>query len=346
VNFSVVERPSGSLSAGIGFSQSQGFIFNTSISQQNFLGSGKYVSLSFNNSAINTIYSFGYTNPYYTIDGISRGFNIYYRKTNPTYGNIASYSTNVYGGDMNFGIPVTENDRLLVGFGYQNAKINLTENSPQQFEEFVNSEGSNFDIFNVNFGWSRDRRDNALLPTSGGYQNIFGKFSVPIGSLQFYEFGYRQSWYHPLTKSLVLMLNGDVAYGNVYGSTKRFPFFENFYAGGIHSVRGFKANTLGPKAANGTALGGNFKVVGNIEVFFPVPFAEEFKSVRLSTFIDAGNIYGVDQSITLGELRYSAGVSAVWLSPFGTLQFSVAKALNVQPNDIPQVFQFSMGTSF
>lgn len=346
VNFSVVERPSGSLSAGLGFSQSQGFIFNTSISQQNFLGSGKYVSLSFNNSAINTIYSFGYTNPYYTIDGISRGFNIYYRKTNPSYGNIASYNTNAYGGDMTFGIPVTETDRLNLGFGYQNAKISLTDLSPREFEEFVNSEGSSFDIFNVNFGWSHDGRDSALFPTRGGYQNIFGKFTVPIGSLQFYEFGYHQSWYHSLTKSLILMLNGDVAYGGVYGSTKVFPFFENFYAGGINSVRGFRANTLGPKAANGTALGGNFKLVGNVEVFFPVPFAEEFKSVRLSTFIDAGNIYGVDQNITLGELRYSAGVSAIWLSPFGTLRFSLAKALNVQSNDTPQVFQFSLGTSF
>jgi outer membrane protein insertion porin family len=169
---------------------------------------------------------------------------------------------------------------------------------------------------------------------------------VPIGSLKFYEIGYRQSWFHPLTKSLILMLNGDVAYGGVYGDTKRFPFFENFYAGGIHSVRGFKANTLGPKAADGTTLGGNFKVVGNIEVFFPVPFAEEFKSVRLSTFIDAGNVYGIDQAITLGDIRYSAGVSAIWLSPFGTLQFSMAKAFNSHANDRPQVFQFALGTSF
>ncbi|MGR6035902.1 MAG: outer membrane protein assembly factor BamA [Candidatus Nitrosoglobus sp.] len=346
VNFSVVERPSGSLSAGLGFSQSQGFIFNTSISQQNFLGSGKYVNLSFNNSAINTIYSFGYTNPYYTIDGISRGFNIYYRKTNPSYGNIASYNTNAYGGDMTFGIPVTETDRLNLGFGYQNAKISLTDLSPPEFAEFVNSEGSSFNIFNVNFGWSHDGRDSALFPTRGGYQNIFGKITVPIGSLQFYEFGYRQSWYQPLTKSLILMLNGDFAYGDVYGSTHVFPFFENFYGGGINSVRGFRANTLGPKTANGMALGGNIKLVGNAEVFFPVPFAEEFKSVRLSTFIDAGNIYGVDQNITLGELRYSAGVSAIWLSPFGTLRFSLAKALNVKSGDQPQVFQFSLGTSF
>jgi outer membrane protein insertion porin family len=346
VNFSVVERPSGSLSAGLGFSQSQGFIFNTSISQQNFLGSGKHVSLSFNNSAINTIYSFGYINPYYTIDGISRGFNLYYRKTDPSFANISRYSTNSFGGDMNFGIPVTENDMLRLGFGYQNSKINLIESSPQEFKNFVNSEGSHFDIVSANLGWSRDRRDNALLPTRGSFQNLFGKISVPIGSLKFYEIGYRQSWFHPLTKSLILMLNGDVAYGGVYGDTKRFPFFENFYAGGIHSVRGFKANTLGPKAADGTTLGGNFKVVGNIEVFFPVPFAEEFKSVRLSTFIDAGNVYGIDQAITLGDIRYSAGVSAIWLSPFGTLQFSMAKAFNSHANDRPQVFQFALGTSF
>lgn len=346
VDFSVVERPSGSLSAGIGFSQSQGLIFNTSVSQRNFLGSGKYVSLSFNNSEINTIYSFGYTNPYYTIDGISRGFNLFYRKTDPSFGNIARYSIDSFGGDMNFGIPVTENDTLRLGIGYQNSEVNLNDLSPQEFRNFVDSEGSHFDIVSLNLGWSRDRRDNALLPTRGSYQNLFGKISVPIGSLKFYEIGYRHSWFHPLTKSLILMLNGDVAYGGVYGGTERFPFFENFYAGGIHSVRGFKANTLGPKAADGTSLGGNFKIIGNLEVIFPVPFAEELKSVRLSTFVDAGNVYGVDQDIALGELRYSAGVSVIWLSPFGTMQFSLAKALHSLPGDEPQIFQFSLGTSF
>ncbi|ADE15548.1 outer membrane protein assembly complex, YaeT protein [Nitrosococcus halophilus Nc 4] len=346
VNFSVVERPSGSLSAGLGFSQSQGFIFNTSVTQRNFLGSGKHISLSFNNSEVNTIYSFGYTNPYYTIDGISRGFNIFYRETDPSNANIARFSTDSFGGDMHFGIPVTENDTLRLGFGYQNSEINLTELSPQEYQDFVNSEGSSFDIFNVNLGWSRDRRDNALLPTRGSFQRLFGEISVPIGSLQFFKVGYRHRWFYPLTKSLTLMLNGDVAYGDAYGDTEEFPFFENFFAGGIHSVRGFKDNTLGPKDTDNNALGGNVKVVGNVELFFPIPFAEELKSVRLSTFIDAGNVYGIDQDITLGELRYSAGVSAIWLSPFGTMQFSLAKAFNEQSNDEPQVFQFSLGTSF
>nr|WP_240761791.1 outer membrane protein assembly factor BamA [Nitrosococcus wardiae] len=346
VNFSVVERPSGSLSAGLGFSQSQGFIFNTSVTQRNFLGSGKHVSLSFNNSEVNTIYSFGYTNPYYTIDGISRGFNIFYRETDPSNANIARFSTDSFGGDMHFGIPVTENDTLRLGFGYQNSEINLTERSPQEYQDFVNSEGSSFDIFNIDLGWSRDRRDNALLPTRGSFQSLFGEISVPVGSLQFFKVGYRHRWFYPLTKSLTLMLNGDVAYGDAYGGTEEFPFFENFFAGGIHSVRGFKDNTLGPKDTDNRALGGNLKVVGNIELFFPIPFAEELKSVRLSTFIDAGNVYGIDEDITLGELRYSAGVSAIWLSPFGTMQFSLAKGFNDQPNDEPQVFQFSLGTSF
>ncbi|KFI23407.1 outer membrane protein assembly factor BamA [Nitrosococcus oceani] len=346
VNFSVVERPSGSLSAGLGFSQSQGFIFNASITQRNFLGSGKHVSFAFNNSQVNTIYSFGYTNPYYTIDGISRGFNLFYRETSPFRANIARFSTDAYGGDMHFGIPVTENDRVRLGFGYQHTKVNLTENSPQEYHKFVDSEGNKFDTFNTNLGWSRDSRNNALLTTDGSIQSLFGEITLPLGSLQFFKFGYRHRWFHPLSKSLTLMLNGDVAYGNAYGNTEEFPFFENFFAGGIHSVRGFKANTLGPKASDGTTLGGNFKMTGTIEVFFPVPFAEELKSVRLGTFIDAGNVYGIDQDISLQGLRYSAGISANWLSPFGSLQFSFAKAFNVQPNDRPEVFQFSLGTSF
>lgn len=346
VNFSIVERPSGSLSAGLGFSQSQGFIFNTSITQRNFLGSGKHVSFNFNNSRINTIYSFGYTNPYYTIDGISRGFNIFYRETNPFNANIARYSTDAFGGDINFGIPITENDSLRFGLGYQNSSISLTNSSPQTFKDFVASEGDSFDAFSLNIGWSRDRRDNALFPTEGTHQRVFGEVAMPIGSLQFFKVGYRHRWYYPLPKSFILMLNGDVAYGEAYGSTSKFPFFENFFAGGIRTVRGFKDNTLGPKDINNRALGGNLKVVGNVELFFPIPFVEELKSVRLSTFIDAGNVYGIDQDITIEDLRYSAGLSAVWLSPFGTMQFSLAKALNAQSNDRPQVFQFSLGATF
>lgn len=346
VNFSVVERPSGSLSAGVGFSQSQGFIVNASLQQRNFLGSGKHVSFTFNNSSVNTVYSFGYINPYYTIDGISRGVNLFYRETNPFNANIARYSTKSYGGDVNYGIPVSENDRLRLGLGYQNSDITLTTNSPQAFQKFVNSEGNSFNILNINVGWSRDRRNNALLPTSGNYQSLFSEISVPIGSLQYYKVGYSYQWFQPLSKSIVLMLDGDFAYGNAYGSTQTFPFFENFYAGGINSMRGFKANTLGPKAEDGTALGGNIKLLGSIELFFPVPFAEEVESVRLGTFIDAGNVYGIHQDIDLGTIRYSAGVSAIWLSPFGTMQFSLAKALNTQPGDRTQIFQFSLGTSF
>ncbi|CAH9017468.1 outer membrane protein assembly factor BamA [Candidatus Nitrosacidococcus sp. I8] len=351
VNFGVEEHPSGSLSAGIGYSQSQGFIFNTSIAQQNFLGSGKYVNVGFNNSYVNTIYSFGYTNPYFTEDGISRGFNAYYRKTNPLFGNIASYTSKNYGADLTFTIPINELDNINLGAGYQNADISLTDTSPIQYEQFVQSEGNSFDIYSVNFGWAHDGRDSAIFPTRGGYQNVFGKVAVPIGSLHFYEFGYKQSWYQPLsrTKPISLMLRADIAYGGVYGGTHIYPFFENFYAGGINSVRGFRPNTLGPKTSDGLALGGNFQLIGNAEVFFPVPFLNENKlgkSLRMSAFVDTGNVYAQGQTVSLSTLRYSAGISAMWLSPFGTLRFSLAKALRTQPGDFPQVFQFSMGTQF
>jgi outer membrane protein insertion porin family len=346
VNFSVVERPSGSLSAGLGFSQAQGIILNASVAQQNFLGSGKHVRFTFNNSEINTIYSFGYTNPYYTIDGISRGFNFFYRQMDPHFANIARFSIDSFGGDMDFGIPVTEYDRLRLGVGYQNSSITLTDLSPQAFQRFVDSEGRSFDIYSLNLGWSRDSRNNALLPTRGSLQSLFSEISVPLGSLNFYKVGYRHRWFYPLTKSLTLMLNGDFALGEAYGGTTEFPFFENFYAGGIHSVRGFRDNTLGPKAEDGTALGGNVKVVGNFELLFPVPFAEELKSVRLGTFIDVGNVYGFQENFDLELLRYSAGISATWLSPFGAIHVSMARPLRKQPGDISQIFQFTLGTVF
>ncbi|MDQ7072324.1 MAG: outer membrane protein assembly factor BamA [Gammaproteobacteria bacterium] len=246
LNFDVSETPSGSLSAGIGFSQSDGLIFNANIVQKNFLGSGKHINFGLNNSSINTVYSFGYTNPFATVDGISQGFNAFFRQTDTTEANLARYSTDVYGGDISFGIPISEVNRINLALGYENTELKLpSTNTIQRYSDFVAKEGNSFDTWSVTLGWSSDTRDNSILPTRGMSQSVSAEVAVPGGSLQYYKLRYRNKWFHPLSDTFTLSLKGNLGYGDAYGSTEAFPFFQNFYAGGIRSVRGFQDKYTG-----------------------------------------------------------------------------------------------------
>lgn len=346
LDFNVSEMASGSLSAGIGFSQSDGLIFNANVTQKNFLGSGKHINFGFNNSSVNTVYSFGYTNPFATVDGISQGFNAFYRQTDAEEANIARFNTDVWGGDINFGIPISEINRINLGFGYENTQLNLPSDPITRYQQFVDREGDQFDTFTINLGWSSDTRDSAVLPTRGRSQSLSAEVAVPGGSLQYYKLRYKHDWYQPLSESLTLALGGNIGYGDAYGNTEEYPFFQNFYAGGIRSVRGFKANTLGLKE-DGLALGGNFLVAGGAEVIFPVPFLKKtLKSFRLSAFADVGNVYDIDEDFDASLLRYSAGISAIWISPFGAMSFSIAQPFNEQTDDETETFQFSLGSTF
>ncbi|MEO5573462.1 MAG: outer membrane protein assembly factor BamA [Gammaproteobacteria bacterium] len=370
VNYSVVEKPSGNLLAGLGFSQSQGLIFNTSVTQENFLGSGKRVSAAFNNSSVNTIYSFAYTNPYYTMDGVSRGFSLFSRETDAARANVADFTTDVVGGTVNFGIPVNEFDTFRIGLGYESTQLSTNKNTPFEYKGFLadndfidtittENQDADFNTIKLTAGFARDTRNRLVFPDSGRFNNISADVAIPGGDLQYYKLNYRHQSLFALNQDFTLSLNGEVGYGDGYGSTTELPFFENFYGGGSRSVRGFKDNSLGPRVSEkgplgepppgtskGDPLGGNVKVVGNIELFFPVPFNGDNKSVRLGSFLDVGNIYGVNEDFDAGDLRYSVGLSAVWLSPLGALTFSLAQPLNDKKDDDVQVFQFTLGTNF
>jgi outer membrane protein insertion porin family len=350
VNFSVVEKPSGNLLAGVGFSQSQGLIFNTSVSQENFLGSGKRIIFAFNNSDTNTLYNIGYNNPYYTLDGVSRGFNVLARKTDASDANLARFTTDVVGAFVNYGVPVSEFDTVRINFGYEKTQIDTTDGTPIEFSNFLDENGDDLDAFKVDASFTRDSRNRSVFPTSGSFQSVAAEVALPGGDLEYYKLTYQHRVLFPLSKLFTLSLNGDIGYGDGYGDTEELPFFENFYAGGPRTVRGFKENTLGPRAtapaeAEDDPLGGNLRVVGNVELFFPAPFFQDVKSVRMGTFLDFGNIYGEDGEED-SDLRYSVGVSAVWLSPFGALSFSVAQPLNDQDNDDVEQFQFTFGSGF
>lgn len=345
VNYAVTERPSGNLMVGLGYAQSSGILFNASVSQDNFLGSGKRVSFAFNNSDVNTVYSFNYLNPYYTIDGVSRGFGLFYKETDAGEANVAEYEVDTFGGNVSYGIPINEFDTVRLNVDYENLDITSTAFTSNEIRQFLTDHGNQFDNVKLTGGWSHDTRNKTIFPDRGSLQRASGELTVPGLDLQYYKLGYEAQGYTPLTKNFTLLLNGEVGYGDGYGDFEALPFFENYYAGGIRSVRGFEDNTLGPKDSLGDPLGGGFRVVGNVEVLFPPPFFTKTNSFRMSTFMDVGNVYASYSDFEAGDLRYSVGVGATWLSPLGALSFSLAKPLNSKDGDEEQVFQFTIGAN-
>ena len=349
VNYTVEEAPGGRLGGGLGFSPGQGVIFNTSVVQDNFLGSGKRISFNFNNSRVNTNYAIGYLNPYFTVDGISQGFNLFYRDTNAVRANLAAYETRDVGGEINIGFPVSENNSIFGALKYRNTQIDLLSRSGAQIRNFVNQNGSEFDILSLSASFSYDTTNRRILPDKGTLHRIRVEGSLPTfgNSLKYYKVDYQTKWFQDIYKDFVFSLSADLGYGDAYGETTELPFFENFFAGGPRTVRGFKTNTLGPLDSNRRPLGGDTKIIGRAELILPAPFLDEYKrSFRLTGFIDAGNVYGPGQKIDLGEIRYSTGIGAIWVSPFGVVQASIAMPLNEKTGDQTENFQFTFGASF
>ncbi|BAZ94452.1 outer membrane protein assembly factor BamA [Thiohalobacter sp. COW1] len=347
VNFSVKERPSGNLILGVGYAQSSGLLLNASVSQNNFLGTGKRLSVNFNNSDYDTLYSFNYSNPYYTIDGISRGFGAFYRETDAAEANIAEYNVDSFGGNVSHGIPISEFNQIRLNVEYEHIELGTTIISPFIVEDFINAEGDTFDTLKLTGSWSYDSRNRAIFADRGTLQSVSAEVTVPGLDLQYYKLNLRQQVFLPLTELFTLSLNAEIGYGGAYGDFDALPFFENFFAGGVRTVRGWEDNTLGPRDARfNDPIGGAFKTVGNVELIFPPPFFADSNSFRMLGFFDIGNVYEDVDDFDANELRYSVGVGATWLSPLGALTFSLAQPLNDEPEDDVQVFQFTVGTNF
>lgn len=346
VNYSVSEQPSGSISLGLGFSQSSGLMLNGSISQQNFLGTGRHLSATINNSSVTKQYSFSYTNPYYTVDGVSRGFGGYYRETDADNANIANYATDTYGASMSYGFPISEHNFFNFSLEAQNLKLKPAWDASRQITDFVDDHGTRFKSLAATASLAYDTRNRRIFPSTGGLRRVSLEAKIPGSELEYYKANLRIEQYVPLTQQFIFHAKTDVGYGDGYGDFSKLPFFENFYAGGVRSVRGFEDNTLGPQDSNGDPLGGSLKTTGVAEIIFPPPFMTESNSLRLSTFFDIGNVYDGADSFDAGDLRMSVGVGAIWLSPVGPLAVSFAKPLNDKDEDQVQMFQFSLGAGF
>ncbi len=353
VDVTVKEKPAGNLAAGIGFSQSQGILLNASITQNNFLGTGKRVAMAFNTSTSTSLYQIGYTNPYYTVDGISRGFNASYTETDFSKLIGANYASNVGTTEMTFGLPIADNSRAGLGFRYQYTDFTAGDSSLAR--QFITDNGSRFNDYLISASYSNDTRDTAIFPTKGGLRTLSTEIAVPGSALQYYKMNYQEQRYVALTSRFIVSLTGNVAYGDGYGESSELPFFENYYAGGPRSVRGWVANSIGPREIiTDDPVGGNLKMVGSLEFFIPAPVGGEFeKTLRLGAFLDFGSVWAMDDSrllnstgFDLADLRYSTGMSMTWLSPVGALSISLAYPLTEKNGDDTQVFQFGFGQAF
>lgn len=346
---SVDEKQSGQINGGVGYSQLDGVLFNVGLRQDNFLGSGNMVDFAFNHSKSFTSYRIGYNNPYYTLDGVSRGYDVFYQKTRLDEQNISDYTRDVWGGSLMYGIPLSEVDRLSAGVGYENIEIRTSshpENVSQQIRDFLDDYGRKYNEYRISLGWSHNALDRAVFPTKGLATGLSGNVAMPFSDLTYYKVASNTRWYYPFWDKYVFLARGNVTYGEGYGNTSELPFFENAYAGGSGSVRGFRDNSLGPLDSLGDPIGGNLKVVGSAEVFFPIPYLE-LETVRTSVFIDAGNVYNThEESLDLGQMRVSTGAAVQWLSPLGPIVFSAAKAVHKRSGDETEVFQFNIGSLY
>jgi len=349
VEVTVTERNTGTLLAGIGYSSADKLVFNASVSQQNILGSGNALVASINTSQVNRVISISFSEPYWTTDGVSRLLEVYQRNSNPTSLAVSQYSSSTAGGAVGFGIPITETDSINLGFRYEHTSLDLYENSPEAYKLYVAEFGSVTDSVIMSGGWSRDTRDDILYPNRGSVQSLLADWATPIGDLQYYKVNYLQQTFLPVYGDLVLMLRGDFGYADGY-SGKPLPFFKAFYGGGVGSVRGYDQSSLGPQDIFGNATGGKRKIIGNAELFYPILKTE--RAVRISAFVDAGQIYldgkepAERKQYDLQGFRYSAGVGLAWNSPIGPLKFSYAFPLNDKALDKIQRFQFQIGTIF
>lgn len=362
VNYTVEEQPSGSVTASLGFAQGRGLILGAGVSQNNFLGSGKRVSIGLNRSRFQTSYNFSYLDPYYTVDGVTRGFNVFYRELDFDEDNIASFTTDSLGGGVTFGYPISETQSVSFNFGFEATDITEGVFPALEISEFLDKEGTNYNEFLVTGAWRQSRLNRGVFATRGSSQSLALEVAIPGSDLTYYKLTYKGQVFFPLTRSLTLRLRTDLGYGDAYGDTNTLPFYKHFFAGGFDSIRGFKNNELGPRSTPNPIdpdrdldpFGGNMLVTGGLDIIFPLPFLKDQRTVQSSLFVDAGNVFNTEcpsvsvscEDFDAGEIRYSVGIGATWLSGFGPLTFSIAQAFNEGPLDDTEFFQFSFGKTF
>ena len=345
LTINVVEKPTGSVTLGAGFSSTEKVALSFGIRQENAFGSGNYLATEINTSKYNRTIVVSTTDPYYTPEGISRTIDVFHRTTRPYLGDLNAYSLVSSGAGMRFGVPFSEIDTVYFGANLEQTSIRPGTNLPNAYVEYMQQFGYTSNSLPLTVGWARDGRDSALVPTRGMLQRFNSDLSM-AGDARYVRTNYQIQQYTPLTKKYTLALNADLGWGQGL-SNRPYPLFKNYFVGGLGSVRGFQQSTLGPSdTTNSLYLGGPKKIVMNAELLAPFPGAGNDRTLRLFAFTDVGRAFGENEKISLSELRSSYGVGLSWISPMGPLRFSYAMPMRRQVTDKIQRLQFQIGTSF
>jgi outer membrane protein insertion porin family len=345
INLRVAEKPTGSLQLGAGFSSAEKLFLSFGISQDNFFGTGNALGIQVNTSKYNRVLNVSTTDPYFTVDGVSRTLNVYHRSSKPYLVDSGNYSLGTSGAGVTFGIPFAEIDTVFVSATFEQTRITTGANMPLAYTKYINEFGATSQSIPLSVGWARDSRDSVLAPSKGRLVRLNGE--VGVGDLRYYRNNAQFQEFFPITKKYTLAINAELGYGDGM-SGKNFPVFKNYYAGGLGSVRGFQQGSLGPQDTGCTStvwcpIGGSKKVLLNTEFYVPFPGVGNDRTLRLYSFADIGNVF---DTIELDELRSSFGVGLSWISPVGPLRFAVAKPIRKFEGDRMQSFQFQIGTSF
>ncbi|KXO11937.1 Outer membrane protein assembly factor YaeT precursor [Moritella sp. JT01] len=397
VNVQVKEQAAGSFTAAIGYGNESGVSLNLGIQQDNFFGTGNKAGISVSTNDYSKKASLSYTDPYFTVDGVSFGGKIYVSDFEAKKADIVDYNNRTYGISGTLGFPVNENNTLSFSLGYEWNKISQTTSYAQTdifwdiYKDEIDQDGSFvvFQGFDVSASWRRRTLNRGVFATSGSEQKANFTMTVPGSDVQYFKMSFDNKYYVPLSTNhrWSVLMRGRVAYGNGYGQTSNgddhvLPFYQNYYAGGFYSVRGFNSNTISPKGlqnssapgsgnsgyvATDSSIGGNALATASAELIFPTPFlSEEYANlVRTTVFVDAGSVWDTEFDASVYEsqtclggckyygdysdpmrLRASAGVSLQWLSPMGPLVFSLATPLKKYDGDRTEVFTFNIGTTF
>ena len=368
VNYSVEEQPSGSITASVGFAQNAGLILGGSISQNNFLGTGNKVSLGLTRSEYQSNYNFSFVDPYWTVDGVSLGYNGFYRSTDydKLDVDVSSYSVDSLGGGVNVGYPISETSRLNFGLSAQQDKLKTGRYTVDEITDFIAKEGDSYTNFKASAGWSQSTLNRGMMATRGYSQSVVLESTVPGSDLYFYRLDYRGQVFAPLSTNYTLRFHTDLGYSESYGSTSEMPFYEHYYAGGFNSVRGFKDSSLGPRSTPSSndpdndelPFGGNILIQGGVELLFPMPFVKDQRSLRTVLFWDVGNVFDTNCSsaqknrneagcgVKYDNLASSVGMGLTWVTALGPLSFSLGVPVKKPDNADTQVFQFSLGQTF
>ena len=344
VAITVAEKPTGNLQLGAGYSSADSISLQFGIKQENVFGTGNYLGIDVNTSKSNRQIVLSTIDPYFTADGISRTVDVYERTNRPLSGQGGDYQLKSRGASVRFGVPFTESDTVYFGTGYESLTIVPGVNLPLSYQAYANQFGYTSNSIPLTIGWSRDTRDSALVPTSGRFQRVYSDIGV-AGDIRFLRANYQIQQYIPLNKQFTVALNGELGYGKGLNS-QPYPLFKNYYSGGLGSVRGFQQGSLGPRDASDIALGGPKKLTLNAELVAPFPGAGNDRTLRLYTFLDAGNVFGDKQSYKVNDLRVSTGLGVSWISPVGPLRIAYALPLRKQLGDKIERLQFQIGTSF